>query len=306
MVKTYKINQRTKKINQSKNNILFNQIKKPQIKKAMRKLIFLFVITLFFSYCKNETNNNKKPPTKESIKKIEPLAFAKKSYSLQSELCKNEEEMQCAEVKIDYLNAKDGEESIRKKINQSIEEKLANMFIDGEQQDVKNISFEKAAQGFIADYEAFVKEDGNDNFITPYANETTCEILFDSPELLCIAFANYSNTGGAHGNYFTDLVNFNKKTGDIIQPKEILKNKAQLSKLLEQQAKKHYRVPEGQNLKDFGLYYEGNDFPVNDNIGILQDSLIFEYNPYEVGPYVLGGMSLKVAKTEVKDLLLSW
>lgn len=48
---------------------------------------------------------------------------------------------------------------------------------------------------------------------------------------------------------------------------------------------------------------QGEHFPINDNMGILKDSLIFTYPPYEVADYATGGIDIFVAKSEIQHLL---
>ncbi len=268
----------------------------------MKKLISILVFTLLFFSCKNKNPNT----IKTSIENNTDLIFKSNNLSFKSDLCDNENKIECATVNMNYLMATGGKTTIREKINSTIEDILANHFIIGEEKEVLNTDFKKAAQSFITDYEEYIGEEKNRGFITPYSNETECKILYESPEIICISFSNYSNTGGAHPNYFTQLINFDKTTGEQIKADQILKDRQKLSPILERQAKVKYRVEEDQSLKDIGLYYEGNIFPVNDNIGILKDSIILEYNPYEVGPYVLGGITFKIAKSEIKDLMISF
>lgn len=267
----------------------------------MKKPFLFLVFTLLFFCCKND---NKTTTTKKTnIENTTPLLFKSNQLSLKSVLCDNKNEMECATVKMTYYMATGGKPEVRAKINSTMEEVLANNFIPGESSEVPETDFEKVAQTFISDYEEYMSKEENRGFITPYANEMECEILYESPEIVCFSFSNYSNTGGAHPNYFTQLINFDKTTGEQIKADQIIKDRQKLSPILEQQAKVKYDIAENQNLKDVGLYYEGNAFPVNDNIGILKDSIILEYNPYEVGPYVLGNITFKIAKSDIKDLL---
>jgi len=267
----------------------------------MKNLITLFIIISLFFGCNNDIPKNNS--TKTPVESIVPLSFKLNNLSLKSDLCNNENEMECATVSIKYYMAEGGKKETKEKINTTIEEILAYHFIVGEKKDVVDTDLKKAAQSFIIDYEKDMSDEKNRGFVTPYAIETDCEILYESPELVCFSFSNYSNTGGAHPNHFTSLVNFDKKTGEQIKANQILKDRQQLSPILERQAKEKYNIAEDQSLKDVGLYYEGNTFPVNDNIGILKDSIILEYNPYEVGPYVLGGITFRIAKSDIKDLM---
>lgn len=268
----------------------------------MKNLIYLFVITLFFSFCKNKKNNTSTtPPTTVKVPTVTALDFVLDSLDLKSKLCENPNDEKCAEVKINYFLATEGEEEVRNKINNKIQTILSGMFFEETADDSPGKDYVRAAMTFISDYETYVADEKN--YIARHSNLTDSKILHESPELICMSFSNWSYAGGMHGNYSTRLVNFDKKTGEEITADKILKDKNQLSPLLEKKVRKHYKIEDNSSLKDFGLYYEGEQFPVNDNVGILKDSIVFEYNPYEVGPYVLGGMTLTIAKSDIKELL---
>lgn len=267
-------------------------------------MIMLLGFSLIFSFCKNDKESSKTTSVTPPSVNVTPLNFAFDSYELRSPSCENEDEMQCAEVKMKFYKARNGEEQVRQKINDKIEAVLAEMFFLLDDEVEKRKDFKVAAQSFIDDYENFIKDEKESGFITPYQNETECEILYESPELVCFSFFNYNYTGGAHPNSFMRLVNFDKKTGEVISANQILKDKTAIAPLAEKVVKDQYKVDHDQTLKDFGFYYEGDIFPVNNNIGILEDSLIFQYDPYEIGPYALGHVSFKIAKSEIKDLLL--
>lgn len=271
----------------------------------MKRMIMLLGFSLIFSFCKNKKESSKTPSVETPTPvKITPLNFAFDTYELQSPSCENEDEMQCAEVKMKFYMARNGEEQARQKINDKIEAVLAEMFFLLDDEVEKRKDFKLAAKSFIDDYENFIKDEKESGFITPYQNETEGEILYESPELVCFSFFNYNYTGGAHPNSFLRLINFDKQTGELISVNQIIKNKAALAPLAEKAVKDQFEVSNDQTLKDFGFYYEGDTFPMNDNIGILEDSLIFQYDPYEIGPYALGHVSFKIAKSEIKDLLL--
>jgi Protein of unknown function (DUF3298) len=103
-------------------------------------------------------------------------------------------------------------------------------------------------------------------------------------------------TGGAHGYYAMALASYDLATGKSIPLTEAVRDTAALVPLLEKGflAAKNSDEPGGK-LEEF-LFPEFKHLPVTPNYCIEKEGLRFYYNPYEVGPWAIGGT----------DILLSW
>ena len=251
---------------------------------------------MVFSFCNNTDSTTQQPEEKPTV------TFAVDSLKLKSALCKNEELNKCVEVSVMYLvaNSEDTSHVITaEKINQSIKDNLVAALNNqpGELNAKGDTEIKDGAEAFISNYESIAEQEEE---MPSFEHSSDVTLLYDSPEMIAISFSHYDYTGGAHGNFYTNLINYDKKTGDIIKTDQILKDKEKISPFLEKAFRKKYDIKDGE---DLNLSVEGNNIPVTDNIGILKDSLIFQYNPYEIGPYAMGAPTLKVAKADIKDFL---
>jgi hypothetical protein len=67
---------------------------------------------------------------------------------------------------------------------------------------------------------------------------------------------------------------------------------------LEQLAKQQFytlkQIDSTKSINDQGYWFEKNVFSLNSNFGLLNDTLIFTYNPYEITNYAEGQIDLKI------------
>ncbi|TDH26622.1 DUF3298 domain-containing protein [Segetibacter sp. 3557_3] len=131
----------------------------------------------------------------------------------------------------------------------------------------------------------------------------TIMVAHAGPGILTLASSSYSYAGGVHGNYGTsyiciDLVN-NKQLllADVINTQGM---KA-LSSLLEKSFRQRYHLKAGESLVQGGLLEK--TIKPNQNFYLTSKGLVFNYVPYEIGPYALGEINLFIPVTEIEQYL---
>ncbi len=98
--------------------------------------------------------------------------------------------------------------------------------------------------------------------------------------------SNYSYLGGAHPNSYQTYLNFNRKTGELIQLEDITLDQEAVLNVAEQQFRTTYNLSPEDPLTKAGLFE--NELVLPKNFAITNKGLIFLYNPYEIGPYAAG------------------
>lgn len=130
-------------------------------------------------------------------------------------------------------------------------------------------------------------------------------VMYQSPRLLTIADYSYGYSGGAHGMYgmhcWSVATNSNKK----LALQDILNNKgvAALPQLLQKYFKIGYALKPSQPLTDGGLFE--NEILPNDNFYVTGKGIGFTYNPYEIGPYVMGIIQIFIPFKELQPYMQS-
>jgi Protein of unknown function (DUF3298) len=57
------------------------------------------------------------------------------------------------------------------------------------------------------------------------------------------------------------------------------------------------------DLKEAGFWFKDGRFQSNENFGLTDKALLFEYNVYEIAPYVMGPTTVEIPLAEIRDLL---
>ena len=111
-------------------------------------------------------------------------------------------------------------------------------------------------------------------------------------------------TGGAHPCIQTTILRFNTQTGDFITLNDVFPtlNQPQLQKILLEKLMKDQNVHSIDELHQKGIL-EMTDMFVSNNFALLEDSIEFHYNEYDIAPYAVGACTIRVSYQDVKDII---
>lgn len=132
--------------------------------------------------------------------------------------------------------------------------------------------------------------------------ETSYEVTFNSVDLLSILLNHYEYTGGAHGNYYFYGININTKEGKILQITDFIQpdKLVVLSHLCEEKIMDMY---EANSLLDAGLFEDELILTEDQDFFITANTLVLQFDPYEIGPYVMGSIEVEFSFGELNELL---
>lgn len=236
----------------------------------------------------------------DSTPSVNDLKFKVVKLEKQSEGCDSLREDNCAKIKLEFpqiIEYKD--ESVKNKINKSIENLFSSNGDDGE----GDVDFNSQMESFISDYESFMKEfpDGFQSWFI----ERTSEVKFNKENIFSIDFMEYSYTGGAHPNTYVTFKNFNLTDGEEITLDEIIPadKKDELTKVAEVEFRKLKELTPDADLGQAGFWFENNKFYLNENFLIGDSSLVFYYNNYEITAYAFGPTELTIPFSKIKSII---
>lgn len=104
--------------------------------------------------------------------------------------------------------------------------------------------------------------------------------------------------GGAHGMYAVGYYNFDKKTGKLINIRDIVpadKEKAVLKAMIDQLIK-DFDAADEEDLKDNAGITMLGDVYLTSNFLLKKDSILFLFNPYEIAPFCCGAIDVTVPR----------
>lgn len=133
---------------------------------------------------------------------------------------------------------------------------------------------------------------------------TTVQVQYQNAQLLTLCTGSFSYTAGAaHGYYGTnytciDLIN-NRKL-EITDVLDTLAGRKILQALLEKKFRATHNLKKEEKLTDY--LFEDTISP-GDDFSLTTKGIGFNYNPYEIGPYVLGTVYLYIPFKEIDAYL---
>ena len=237
----------------------------------MKKISFLFIIALVVSAC-----------NKDVKLKFEPQLIEKSEGT---------------SIVINYPKAI-GTKAVAEKINQQIEYVIANEMNMADTSE-NNISVSEAISAFNKEYKAF-KDDFQDSS-QKWEVKVDGEVIYESPEVICLSLQSYVDTGGAHGNGKVTFLNFNPETGAILNQNDIISNTAEFKKIAEKAFKEQTKPKDSnETIEDF---FFGEDFQLPSNIGFTDAGLVLLYNNYEIASYAQGITEILLPYSQIKEVL---
>lgn len=211
-------------------------------------VLFVFITLLFYS-CKKEKNV--------------AITFEEENSIIEDSVL----------VELNLIKAS-GDKSLSKKINETIEARV----IEGLQLEIDEAmpkSIDEAINSFKKQY-AILNQEFDENSLNFEATFDT-ELLTNTEDIVCIALTSYINTGGAHGNSYIKLLNFDKRSQNQLKTDELIKEEDAFFTL--------YRTHFIKNVKKQfpNLNFEQEDYiTLPENIGFNADGILFLYNNYEL------------------------
>lgn len=172
-----------------------------------------------------------------------------------------------------------GNEQIVSKINTAIEQLIKVSLHIGEPDNISTSSLSESINKFNNEYNSF-KKDYPDS-AQKWEAQIDGEVMFQSKEIISIAFTSYTNTGGAHGNLVITFLNFDAITGEEIETDNLFSNLNSFKDLA-----KNYFEDEVDDNDDFLMDVANFELPAN--IGYNDEGVILLYNTYEIAPYSVG------------------
>lgn len=266
----------------------------------MASKLFLAVSTSFLIFawsCKFDKKEEK------SLENNKVPATVFKPVSIQKSFgnCDNPDSL-CYKIDIKYLKIVEGPEKVKTAINKSIEEFIAdelNGFLSDEKAktntDVLINELFKNYKNLASDME---------DFHQAWEINISTKVLYQDDKIISIQGYNENYLGGAHGNHWKKILNFDAKTGRALTQKDIILNQPEFLKTAETWFRKTRKIPAGADFGKEGYLFKDNQFRLPENIGFTDTGLILIYNPYEAGPYSMGEIKYTIPMNEVKSFIL--
>lgn len=157
---------------------------------------------------------------------------------------------------------------------------------------------------FIEEYKSF-EEEAESEFRMRWESSLTPTIRYNENNILSIEMMSYSFLGGAHGNYFISHYVYDLRTGELVALDDVLNKgyKSVITKIAEAEFRKVFEIPKNHSLNDSGFWFENEVFILNNNFSINQEGIVFQFNPYEIGPYAIGAPAFTIPYAQISSFI---
>jgi len=254
-----------------------------------RNIIFSFLLIATIVSCKENKSEEK------ITQPLPRIVF--EEVLISSDNC-HPDSSNCTYVNIEYPQYSD---STKSKLNQTIIAKLKKVAADYFPEETIDGTFEYIAESFIRDFENFRVEFPKYQFgwyVKIYA-----DIIYESEKLISLKIDGEAFTGGAHPNSSTSLFMIDLNTYKELTTTDIISDTTRFKQILEQEFRNLKGMNENETLADVGYYINDGDFLLNDNIAITDNSVIVQFNPYEIAPYSAGATTIEIDKSKLTGIL---
>jgi hypothetical protein len=237
---------------------------------------------------------------KQSVEEVTTLSYEIKTFIIESKDGCETVSKPCAKFEVSYPVFTGPEGS---RIPYAVEDRI-NTMLAAPTSDLDPESIEAAGKAFISDFEMFVQDFPDVNEGWYYIADVVVENFTD--KILCLSVNDEYYTGGAHGGSGSSFINFNAASGIVMVLDDLLKPgyEGDLTKAGERAFRLARNISTDVNLADEGFEFEGGYFHLNENYGFRPEGIVFFYNIYEIGPYVLGPTEILIPYEEIKDWLI--
>jgi hypothetical protein len=267
----------------------------------MRNRLFVCIATLLFVSCWNKKTQQQTEEV-ENTQEVEAIQFGQSKSNIDKKLSEGDYPHYSIDVKADYIKGNN-------RIAQIINKQLAAFLFENSItpfEDAKKHFTDSLAKDFESTLLDFYDKDDDFQDMYDYNYEQEAKLTTDAPAGV-IAFKNVetSYTGGAHGSYLENYINFREETGEAITCNALFGSKEKsVLKLIRNQILKDNNCRTAEQLEEKTDIFSLGDVYISDYNFLLQkDGIIFCYNPYEIAPWSVGVIHVKLTYEQLKDLI---
>lgn len=275
----------------------------------LSKATTLALAVLCFASCQQSSEKDTASVTNQATAASEQLQFDTKSLHRTSDDCASDSSM-CAKLEISYPVAITGPEKLKQSINKYVQQRLQRIKRDFNPDTDTSATGDAAtalADFFLSQRRQYVEKmqamPDMPMALAAWELQVKGVPVYTSPRLVSLRFDTYYFTGGAHPNAYSILQSFDS-TGNALRAADLVTDTLQLKQLVEQQFRQVRKEMVGdKSLSAAGLFIKGDTLPLPQNYALTAEGLLLYYNPYEIGPYVMGGTELLLSYTQLQGLL---
>lgn len=171
----------------------------------------------------------------------------------------------------------------------------------------RNVIFSKDyLENLLKQHQEFLQKDytNSDDDFMPIEIQYTINIeeKYSKNNIKILEKNQYSYTGGAHGNYYTQYSCYDVKEREILDIKNIF-DVVELNKLGQEYFLMQRGLQKNIKLEESGYWFENDEFYLPNNFTIENNSFVFVFNPYEIASYAEGMIEIRIPFNRIRNTI---
>ncbi|MDO4692193.1 MAG: DUF3298 domain-containing protein [Porphyromonadaceae bacterium] len=140
----------------------------------------------------------------------------------------------------------------------------------------------------------------------PWELRQTNEFVYQDKHLVSVVMSQYTFTGGAHGYYGSAYICVDRATGRALSETDLFVEdyETELNQIIRQRLMHQYNASTDEELEQEGFFSVG-DISANGNFYLTDAEMIYCYNAYEIAPYSMGQIIVKIPYDLLSSILRS-
>jgi hypothetical protein len=199
----------------------------------------------------------------------------------------------CAKVTIATLPELPGSftSEARAAIRERVDRALYAPLDDGQD----DISRDRFLESVKVQYEDYLEVKDPDT-VVDWQVARSAFIIYVNEDFASVVVKNEGFLGGAHGFSDEQIFVFDGKSGKVLTWDDILSpdSKGIFLKAAEAEFRRARDIKPMETLEEAGFTFDDNTFTLSQNFALTDKGISLHYNPYEVGPYVMGATDFVV------------
>lgn len=266
----------------------------------MKNIIYiLFASFILLFSCGKKSKDTDTVKNTDTTKTVltDSLSFEVDTFHVveKEKKCPNDD---CGSVDLYYERIRTCLKPVHDSVNQYIDTLVWMALSDMGGEEFK-YDLNKRAESFFAtkrEFEADDMESGG-----PWDYTLNVSIFRPCNEVFSVSSGWGGYTGGAHGNYSSETACFFTSTGKRIVMADLFKDMDAVNKLGLKYFKKDNGLDEKIDCIEQGWDFSDEDFKLNENFDISTETITWQFNSYEIGPYAAGAPSVTIPLKELSD-----
>jgi hypothetical protein len=263
----------------------------------MKKIILVALLFLPFVFSCGKKKPIVENSTKDTIQapvKIDSLAFEVDTFHVveKEKDCKED----CSSCDLFYERIrtclKPVHDSVNRYIDTAVMASLSWMGGDEFKYDLK-----KRAEAFFAFKKEMEKENGEGTGAWDW--QMNVAIYRYCTEIITVSSAWGGYTGGAHGNYESYTACFFTSNGKRVTLNDLFTDLDAVNKLGVKHFKMDNQLDPNIDCAEQGWDFTDEEFQLNENFDITTESIIWQFNAYEIGSYAAGAPGVTIPMKEL-------